>query len=77
MPLLQYFMLIRFVWQLTQTEIPQNFTRGAVLTAQEVAQLWSDLENMMQAQGRSMAYAWYNLPSCFACLAMGPIRGLQ
>ena len=28
-----------------------------------------------QAQCRSMAYAWYNLPSCFACLVMGPVGG--
>ena len=31
---------------MTQTEIPQNFTSGAILTAQEIAKIRSDIENM-------------------------------
>ena len=32
---------------LSQTEIPQNFTSGAILTTLEMAKLQSDLENMV------------------------------
>jgi hypothetical protein len=42
----QYFMLIRSAQRLTQREIPQNFTSGAILTAQEIAKLRSDIESM-------------------------------
>ncbi|KAF8801630.1 hypothetical protein BYT27DRAFT_7173847 [Phlegmacium glaucopus] len=34
-------------WRLTQTETPQNFTSGAILTAQEMAEIRSDIENMI------------------------------